>query len=140
MNIATPRGESRSALLVLNRLSIPRNWPRSLRLLPTSLRRAPISRVQPAIKDLDQFKHLSEGQFKALGFIVLSTEDMKVGNHRAVQYVYTGTLLNRAMKFRAVAVERQSGILLVTCTALEKNFDEYDKAFRESLATLSFAR
>lgn len=91
---------------------------------------------QPAIRKLDDFIRMSDMQFKQMGLTVHEKREMRVSGRPAVEYFYEGVLQGANLKHRAVAVECDGYILLVTCTTSPERFDELDPLFQESLATL----
>jgi hypothetical protein len=95
--------------------------------------------VQPLSGSLEDFQRLSVAQFNAMGLESVSTQEIQVDGHRALEWVYRGQLQNRRLKFLSLAVARDGAIYLLTCTMLEKDFEKHEEAFRKSLASFRFS-
>lgn len=87
---------------------------------------------------LDKYVELSKSQFKALKFEVESSKETQVGKHEAHDFLYSGELGGRALKFHALAIADDEHVMLLTCTASAKDFDDYSKAFEDALASFEF--
>jgi len=86
----------------------------------------------------EAFVKTSDAQFEQMDFKVLSKHGAKIGSHASNEWVYTGTLGGNAMKFHALAVEQGEYVFLLTGTALEQNFDDYEPQFKAALASFRF--
>jgi hypothetical protein len=86
----------------------------------------------------EEFQTLSARQLEASGFEVSSREPRKVGENRAVEWLYSGELQGRRMRFIGLAIEKGEQVFLLTATALESSFAEHEKAFREALSSFRF--
>jgi hypothetical protein len=82
------------------------------------------------------YVELSETQFKAGKFDVSYSKPKQIGKHDGHEFKYSATIEGVAMKFHALAVEDGDDVLLISCTALAKNFDDYASKFTAALASV----
>ena len=83
----------------------------------------------------DQYRALSEGQMKQVGFTIHSTEELQVSSADALLLDYEGKLQETPLHWLALAVIRDDHVLLVSCTAMESQFPMVKEQFLNSLKT-----
>lgn len=85
---------------------------------------------------LEKFVAISIAQFESAKLEVTESKAAQVGKHAAHEFVYSGAIGGSDLTFHGLAVEDGDHVLLLTCTAKSKDFEDVDKAFDDSLASL----
>lgn len=96
--------------------------------------------IQEISMTLDDYIKMSEKQFPAAGMKVRSKSKREVSGAPAVLFDYEGPMAGRNLRFLSLAVMLPSRVLLVTYTAPEESFGEFQAEFRRSLESFKLTR
>jgi hypothetical protein len=85
---------------------------------------------------LKEYVALSESQFQSAGWKVDTSKPGRLGKRASHEWTYAASLGGKSLKMRALAVEDGNHVVLVTGTALAKDFRVWAPAFEACLASL----
>jgi hypothetical protein len=89
-------------------------------------------------KDLYQDQDTAESQLRAAGWHRISSKQFKVGNHQALEWISTGQQGEHKLQILTWLVARDEELFILTCTALQATFEDYEKMCRAALNTFGF--
>lgn len=93
--------------------------------------------VQFVAMSVEAFRDLSLRQFATMEFKVHDTKERTVSGRRAVTFEYSGVMYERNLRFAALAVGGEDRIWLLTCTALEEQFEKHRSEFAGVIASFA---
>ena len=96
--------------------------------------------IQPWVKgkDLYQDRDASESQLRSAGYHLISSKQFKVGDYQALELITTRQQEAHKAQFLIWLVARDEALFILTCTALQANFADYEEMCRAALSTFGF--
>ena len=89
-------------------------------------------------KDLYQAKDTEESRWRSAGFRLISSKPFKMGDYQALEWVSTRQEGDHQLQFLTWLVARDEALFILTCTALQATFEDYEKVCRVALSTFGF--
>ena len=87
---------------------------------------------------MDQYRELSNGQFKQMELKILSETRKKIGGKDAILWEYEGKSQGRALHWMSLAVSDGERVFLITGTATQDEWETASKQFRTCLDSFKF--
>jgi hypothetical protein len=96
--------------------------------------------IQPWVpgKDLYQDQDAKASELRSDGFHILSSKQLKVGDHQALEWIATRQYEAHQVQHLIWLVARDDALFLLNCTALQATFEDYEKVGRTALSTFGF--
>jgi hypothetical protein len=89
-------------------------------------------------KDLYHEQAAREAELRSDGFHLLSSKQFQVGNAQALEWIATRQQEAQMAQFLVWVVARDDVLFLLTCTALQATFQDYEAKCRAALSTFRF--
>ena len=89
-------------------------------------------------KDLYQEQATEEAQLRSAGYRLVSSKPFKLGDHQALEWIATRQQGDHQLQFLTWLVARDEELFILTCTALQVTFEDYEKVCRAALSTFGF--
>ena len=87
---------------------------------------------------MDQYRELSNGQFKQMELKILSETRKKIGGKDAILWEYEGKSQGRALHWMSLAVSDGERVFLITGSATQDDWEAASKQFRTCLDSFKF--
>lgn len=95
--------------------------------------------IQPASTRKD-YREANNKGLASQGWEIVSDKDLQVAGHDAMLIEYKGVMNERNLHWLALAVMDDHRVVLATCTALEEEFQNLEKPFRECLESIQLTK
>jgi hypothetical protein len=93
-----------------------------------------IQHMDGSLKDYEQ---LSLGQFKQLGWTMLSSSRTEVSGHTAIRWHYTGEMRGLKFEWLSVVTAREGKFYLLTCTSKKSTSKKDMPAFEATISSFA---
>lgn len=90
---------------------------------------------QQLVGSLEDWTQSSIAQFDQAGVKYEAPVSGQRGKHKSVEMTYSAAFSGNQLKFHMLALENGTEAFMVTCTALEKEYDSVKKAFDDALGS-----